>query len=223
MSQPITKAPFIIIESLDAAGGSTQTDLLSRRLEEHNYIPHQYHFPQEHEATGQLIYQKFLRNKTKNTFTRREQALLYMQDFFTKLEEMTAIQNQQQDKNVIISDRYCTSTMAYQTVGLSTDSRAKLLKWIKWLAWEGEPQLIKPSATILLDIPVAVALERLKGKKKDNLEKEDMMKKVRHSYLRLAKDQGGETVESMAPKINTQRTKEDIHEEIWGIVSKYLS
>ena len=75
--------PFIVIETLDAGGSQTQTDRLARRLEKEGYQPHQYHFPQEDRATGRLIYDKFLLPKKR--FSKREQALLYIQDFFSKI------------------------------------------------------------------------------------------------------------------------------------------
>ena len=79
---------FIVIESIDAAGGSTQAKLLADRLQKTGYDVLSLHFPQEDAPTGQLIYEKFLRNKNKLKLTRREQALLYIQDFFSRAEDI---------------------------------------------------------------------------------------------------------------------------------------
>lgn len=204
--------PFIVIEALDAGGSQTQTDLLAKHLKKEGYTVHQYHFPQEETATGRLIYDKFLLHNNKQPFSRREQALLFIQDFFSRAEEMQGFMNQG-GRHVVISDRFCTSTMAYQTVGKSGQERKKMLDWITWLCWQGKPVLPTPTKVILLDTPVKVSLERLKGKKLDFHENKEKLTVFRRSYTMLAKDQGWVVINSMAGK--HQRTREDIHTEIW--------
>ncbi|MBI3421131.1 MAG: thymidylate kinase [Candidatus Sungbacteria bacterium] len=211
--------PFIIIEALDAGGSQTQTDLLSGRLKKEKYIVHQYHFPQEDTATGRLIYDKFLLRQNKQPFSRREQALLFIQDFFSKADEMHAIMGQA-GKHIIVSDRFCTSTMAYQTVGKSGQDRKKMLDWINWICWQGKPVLPKPAKVIFLDTPVEVSLKRLKGKKLDFHETREKLATFRRSYTMLAKDQGWVVVKSMDGK--RERTREEIHEEIFNHIKKIL-
>ncbi|MBI3250525.1 MAG: deoxynucleoside kinase [Candidatus Andersenbacteria bacterium] len=212
---------FVVIESSDAAGGSTQTDLLVKRIKKSGYTPHQFHFPQEDEPTGQIIYGKFLRAKNKGHFSKREQALLYVQDFYSRSKEFFAIIDSGK-KNVIVSDRYCTSTMVYQTAGMSGKIRKKMMAWLTWLAWEDEPRLPRPDLVIFLDIPVEVALERLKSKKVDYHERRDMLLRFRRSYLRLAKEQGWVTVNAVDAK-GESRSREDIHEDIWQITRKTIT
>ncbi len=208
---PKKPAPFIVIEALDAGGSQTQTDLLYNRLKKNGLRVHQYHFPQEDTATGRLIYDKFLLHQNKQPFSRREQALLFIQDFFSKADEMHQI-IAQGGKHAIVSDRFCMSTMAYQTVGKSGKERKKMLDWITWLCWQGKPVLPRPDAIVFLDTPVAVSLERLKGKKLDYHENKEKLTTFRRSYMMLAKDQGWIVINSMDGK--RQRTREEIHEEI---------
>lgn len=211
---------FIVIESSDAAGGSTQTELLTKRLKKAGFKPHQFHFPQETEPTGQIIYDKFLRAKNKGKFTRREQALLYMQDFFSKSKEFFAILHRSK-KDVIVSDRYCTSTMVYQTAHVSGKARKIFLDWLTWLAWKDTPVLPKPDLVIFIDIPVATALKRLKSKKVDFHEKKDKLMMFRRSYLMLARDQKWKIIQAVE-KDGEERTREEIHEDIWQEVAKKL-
>lgn len=216
----MNKARFIVIESSDAAGGSTQTDLLVKHLKQAGFQPHQFHFPQADEPTGQVMYHKFLRAKNKGKFSRREQALLYIQDFFSKSKEFHRILALSK-KNIIVSDRYCTSTMVYQSAGLTGQARQRMLKWIAWLAWEDTPTLPKPNMVIFLDIPVNVALERLKSRQTDFHERRVMLERFRCSYLRLAQEQQWVTVNG----VDTQgivRSREDIHQEIWQHVRKLV-
>lgn len=206
-------SPFIVIESLDAAGGTTQTSRLVNRLKKEQYRPHQYHFPQEDKATGRIIYEKYLHDKGKHPLTGREQSLLYIQDFYSRLEEM---EHALKEKHaVIVSDRYCTSTLVYQTIDLTGKKRADMLEWIQWLCWEGTPALLKPSIVFLLDIPTDRALERLQGKKRDLHERKDMMEKVRKNYTAMAHEMEWTIIDAVDKKGN-ERSRKEIHEEIWS-------
>lgn len=210
--------PFIVLEALDAGGSQTQTDLLTKRLTKLLFKVMQLHFPQEDRATGRLIYDKFLLMKNKYPFSRRERALLYIQDFFSKAED---IQNALQKKVIVVSDRYCTSTMAYQTAGLAGAARRRMLAWITWLCYQGKPALPKPDMILYIDTPVAVCLKRLKGKRIDFHETRQKLTTFRNNYLKLAKEQKWIVINGGDKKGN-QRTREDIHEEIWGKLRSVL-
>ncbi len=218
------KSPFIVLEALDAGGSQTQTDLLVQRLKKEGYKPHQYHFPQEDKATGRIIYDKFLLYKNKFPFSRREQALLYIQDFFSKLEQLQAVlaETPRSSKSevgykILVSDRFATSTMAYQTIGLKPKERKQMIDWITWLCYKGTPALPKPDVVLFLDTPVEVSLQRLAKKKKDFFETKEKLTAIRSSYLKLSKEQKWKIFQSV-DKEGNQRTREDLHEEIWGVV-----
>lgn len=209
---------FIVLEALDAGGSQTQTNLLVRRLQQNRKKVVQFHFPQEDRATGRLIYDKFLLMKNKNRFSRREQALIYIQDFFSKTEE---IKEALQKKQIVVSDRFCTSTMAYQTIGLTGRTRQQMLKWIIWLCFKGKPALPKPDFVLFIDTPVSISLQRLKGKKLDYFESKQKLTAIRNSYLRVAKEQRWVVLEGV-DKHGQQRTREDLRAEIWQHVAKIL-
>lgn len=211
---------LIVIEAIDAGGSQTQTDRLQARLTQAGYRVHQFHFPQEDRATGRLVYDKFLLTKNKLKFSRREQALLYLQDFFSRAEDLWALQKKA-GKHVILLDRYYTSTLAYQTSNLVGSARRKLVKAINWLAVEATPALPKPDLTILIDTPVAISLQRLAGRKKDYFENRAKLTAIRNSYLKLAREQRWVIV-SGVDKQGHQRTRDDIEHEIWQKVSRLL-
>lgn len=223
------RSPFIVLEALDAGGSQTQTDVLAKRLKKAGYKVHQYHFPQEDKATGRLIYDKFLLYKNKFPFSRREQALLYIQDFYSELEGLQAILAKaprspkgKVGRNIIISDRFATSTMAYQTIGLTGNARKQMLNWITWLCYGGTPALPKPDIVLFLDTPVEVSLKRLTGKKKDFFETKEKLTAIRNSYIKLARQQKWQMFQSVDQQGN-QRTREELHEEIWTVVKKQLT
>jgi dTMP kinase len=213
------KNPFIVIEALDAGGSQTQTNWLVKRFKKEGYNPHQYHFPHEDRATGRLIYDKFLLFKNKYPFSRREQALLYIQDFFSRADEMHNILNKKTGKNIIVSDRFYTSTIAYQTAGLTSKQRKIMINWINWLCTEGHPILPKPSLVIFLDTPEDIALTHLANKKKDFHEVKTKLTLFRKNYLRLAKEDKWTIINSVNEQ-GKQRSIKDIHEEVWLSVKR---
>lgn len=111
--------------------------------------------------------------------------------------------------------------MAYQTIGLKPKERKEMLDWITWLCYRGTPALPKPDIVLFLDTPVEISLKRLKGKKKDFFETEEKLTAIRDSYLKLAKEQKWKIFQSV-DKEDNQRTREELHEEIWGVVKKHL-
>lgn len=217
----MAKNPFIVLEALDAGGSQTQTNLLVEGLQKDGYNPLQLHFPQEDRATGQLIYEKFLLSRKKHSFSAREQALLYIQDFFARHEDLWQGIEGMSKHNVIVSDRFCTSTMAYQTLGKVGKKRIEILEWIRWLCYEGKPALPKPDLVLFIDTPVHISLERLQDKKKDFFETKEKLTAIRATYNRLAIEEHW-TVISGVDTTGAQRTRPDIHGEIWEHVHQIL-
>ena len=213
--------PFIVIEALDAGGSQTQTDRLVARLKLARHDVLALHFPDEHRATGQIIYHKFLLESNKQNFSKREQALLFIQDFFSRQEDIKAHLAGDQ-KRVVVSDRFCTSTMAYQTIGLSGQERERMLKWITWLCWQGTPQLPKPDAVVFIDTPVEVSLQRLRSATKDYFENQDKLTAIRNSYLRLAKEQNWHILSGVDEQ-GQERTRQDLGNEIWHVVQPLIT
>jgi dTMP kinase len=210
---------FIVIEALDAGGSQTQTNRLASRFRREGRDVLQLHFPQEDRATGQLIYEKYLHAHNRQPFSKREQALLYIQDFFSRQEDIKATLNGP-GKSIVISDRFYTSTLAYQSIGLAGKQRQAMLDWMTWLCCKGEPRLPKPDMVILLDTPVEVSLKHLRAKKKDYHENRSKLTAFRRSYLRLAQEQKWVIVNSMTE--DKQRSIDDIHQEIWEVVTPLL-
>lgn len=167
-----------------------------------------------------MIYDKFLLHKNKLNFSRREQALLYIQDFFSRAEDLWALKKKGK-KNVILLDRYYTTTLAYQTINLTRYKRRALLKEIMWLAVEATPALPKPDLTILIDTPVKFSLQRLAGKNKDYFENRAKLTAIRNSYVKLAEEQKW-TIVSGVDRKGQQRTRDDIEQEVWKKVSLLL-
>ncbi|MDP3997579.1 MAG: dTMP kinase [Candidatus Curtissbacteria bacterium] len=220
MPNKSSKHPFIVIEALDAGGSQTQTDLLTSRLRREKINTLQLHFPHEDRATGRLIYDKFLHNHNRHNFSKREQALLYIQDFYSRNEDIID-HLKSGDQRAVVSDRYCTSTYAYQTIGLAGRARKNMINWLNWLCYEKEPHLHRPDAVIFLDTPVETSLQRLSSKKNDYFENKQKLTAIRNSYLKIAHEQKWHVLDSMNTN-NQERTRADLHRAIWQLVAPLL-
>jgi thymidylate kinase len=64
-------------------------------------------------------------------------------------------------------------------------------------------------------------MKRLSDKKKDYFETKEKLTAIRNSYLRLATEQKWKIMSGVDDK-GEQRTREDIHEEIWRLVQPLL-
>lgn len=208
--------PFIVIEALDAGGSQTQTDLITRYLKLAKYDVLKLHFPQEDRATGRLVYDTFLHNNNSLRLSRREQALLYIADFFSRVEDINR-HRARSGRRVIISDRFCTSTFAYQTIGISGSQRRKMMDWLMKLTYLAKPPLPQPDIIIFLDTPVEVSLRRLVGKKQDYFETKDKLKAIRNSYLSVAREQHWLVVNSLDQQ-GKERSRQDLHREIASLL-----
>ncbi len=114
---------------------------------------------------------------------------------------------------IVICDRYYDSTTAYQGYGRGLD-----LHMIQTLN-EVATNRLKPDLTILIDIPLEIAIKRHRknGDQKDRLEKEEWAfhHRVRQGYLELAGKEPGRFL-----LIDGNRPAQQIHEEIWQRVAE---
>ena len=115
---------------------------------------------------------------------------------------------------MIICDRYADSTTAYQSYGRGLD--LEMVETINNAAAQG----LKPTLTVLLDIPVAEGLARKRTKKQDRFEQEALAfhQRVREGYLKLAADDPGRFL-----VVDANQSKEKIAEIIWQRVRQLLS
>jgi dTMP kinase len=120
---------------------------------------------------------------------------------------------------VIISDRYADSTIAYQ--GYGSGYPLEEIRQINRLATAG----LVPDLTFLLDLPVAVGLERrqrayhMEGAPLDRLDRRALAfhERVRAGYLHLATEDGRWLI------LDAMRPIAELADEIWQAVSTKLA
>ena len=189
---------LVNLEGIDGCGKSTQSKLLLEKLEgegekviilkEPTKRPH-----------GQKLWD-VLHGKRKAT---NEEILeLFVLDRIQHVEEK--IQPALDDGTVILMDRYYYSSMAYQVAGGIDVEEIR----------EKHIFAPKPDVVLIFDLPVSVALERVKGHSDaDEFEKEEHLEKVREAYLDLEND-------PLVRIVDATGTPEEIFGNVWRLVSE---
>ena len=114
---------------------------------------------------------------------------------------------------VVICDRFADSTTAYQGYGRGLD--LNMVASVNLIGAQG----LVPDLTILLDISVEKGLSRIKEKKPDRFEMEDLAfhRRVRAGFLTMAGAEPGRWL-----VIDGARDKKEISGIIWDKVSRLL-
>ena len=189
---------LVNLEGIDGCGKSTQSKLLLEKLEgegekviilkEPTKRPH-----------GQKLWD-MLHGKRKAT--NKEILELFVLDRKQHVEEK--IEPALDSGAVVLMDRYYYSSMAYQVAGGIDVEEIR----------EKHEFAPKPDVVLIFDLPVSVALERVKGHSDaDEFEKEEHLEKVREAYLNLEND-------PLVRIVDATGTPEEIFGNVWKLVSE---
>lgn len=192
---------FITFEGLDGSGKSTQAKLLLERLKSLHY---------EIVLTREPYRNMSL--KVDLDLNRAERQTLFIEDSREHLTDF--IIPKLEDDISVISDRYRDTGFAYWS-GEGGDLKEIIDLHEKILGFD----FILPNITFFMDVPVDVAMKRLKDSRKGSgyFEREERMEKNRIGYLNLYVGNvfdkiGGRKVEFI--KDDGHRSMEDIAEEV---------
>ena len=170
------KGLFVVFEGGDSVGKSTQVAWLAASLAQAG-VPHTVTFEPGATWVGVRVRDMVL-NPTSGPICPRAEALLYIAD---KAQHVTEIIEPALDAGqVVVSDRYTDSVIAYQGAGreLDGDDIAHLSTW----ATGG----LRPDLTVLLDADPGEAVETIASK--DRLEGAglELHRRARERFLELA-------------------------------------
>jgi dTMP kinase len=194
-----TKGVFIAFEGGEGSGKSTQSKLLKKWLEEEGEEVLLSREPGGTEMGKDL--RRILLDHSTGDISPRAEALLYAADrahhVFSKIRPAL-------DRGeVVITDRYFDSSIAYQGAGrvLVSGEVARISRWAT--------ESLFPTLTILIDQPAEIGLSRLKSKDRLEIEPIDFHERIRQEYLQLT---------LLDPErylvVDGRKTIEEIHSEI---------
>lgn len=204
------KGKFIAFEGIDGSGKSTQIQLLGKKLRDRQ-ISHYITMEPTDSPIGSLIHQIMMgRIKTDNKVI----AALFVADRLDHLlNDVNGLVSKIDSGVSVLSDRYYFSSYAYNSVDMPMD----------WVidANEQSRKILKPTATVFIDISPDVAIERITKNRfhQELFEKKSRLIKVREKYQ--------EAFERMKDSENIiivdgNRPPEEIANEIWEKVKVYF-
>jgi dTMP kinase len=223
----IQKAQLIVIDGGDNVGKATQADFLMRRLISEGHSVGKMDFPRYHQNT----FGHFLRDALDGehgdfmALDPKIAATLYAADRFESKKELL---EWIEEGRIVIFDRYVSANMLHQGAKIEDpDKREEFLRWLDHVEYEifGMP---RPDLTIYLNVPPENSQKLLEyvvgiGAKVADLAESDRdhQKKVASCAAYLANSQDKWlAVECMNDE--ELRTREDIHEEVYTIVTKHI-
>jgi dTMP kinase len=201
---------FISFEGIDGVGKSTQIDLLIKHLDE---LGRANIRTLEPGGTDLGVEIRHLLLHRKGEVAPRAEALLYAADRAHHV--ATKIRPALERGEVVITDRYLDSSVAYQGAGRAL--KAEDVRAISMFAVEG----LLPDLTILLDLEASAAAERRNktGEAPDRLEREkiEFFEAVRQAFLDMAAAEPNRWL-----VIDARQSVEAMQEQIRARVSKLL-
>ena len=196
------KGKFIVFEGIDGSGKSTQIKLLAKRLKESG-ISCRETFEPTYGLVGKTLHD-ILSGKIKRD--PKVTAALFVADRLDHLlNQDDGVVESIEKGETVLCDRYYFSSYAYQSVDVPRD-------WVV-MANAMAKAVLKPDATIFIDIPADVAMERItKNRETTELyETKEKLENVRKGYLsafELVKDEerifvvdGTKSIEEIAKEI----------------------
>ena len=191
---------FIVFEGIDGSGKSTHIKLLAKELRGRGLHVLETSEPSR-DRIGTFIREYAERNGDR--FTLETETLLFAADRYEHVKQVIAPALER--GNVVITDRYFYSSIAYQgATGID-------LEWIREMN-RFAPQ---PDLGILLDIRPEHSLERVNDRAKTVFEVSDYLRKVREIYMGMV--ERGELV-----SVDADRPKGEVGAEIKGLVDELL-
>ena len=217
---------LIVIEGTDGSGKSTQFKALTQRLREENTAFKTLVFPRYNEESSALI-RMYLQGQFGSrpddvnayaaaSFFAVDRYASYKQDWGTWYEE----------GGLIVSDRYTTSNAVHQASKEQGEAQQAFLKWLYEFEYD-KLGLPRPDLVIYLDVPTAFTEKMMRSREaatntQADIHEQDM------TYLTTCRETGRAAANYYGWKIiecvrdGQMRTIEDIHQEIYQLVSKCL-
>jgi dTMP kinase len=197
---------FITFEGIDGSGKTTAATEVCRKL---GAIGHSVKLTCEPTKTWLGDAVKRSHKEKISPFT---EAFLFMADRATHTDQ---IKRWLAEYDIVISDRYCDSTFAYQGAALLLLFKKKYAS-VDWLMQISERFIQIPRLTFLFVIDPQIGLERINYRNElSKFEREEFLARVQENYIYIAKKQptrfikldGCMAREKIVEKILTEITK----------------
>ena len=200
------KGRLLAFEGIDGSGKSTQLMLLAERLKREG-VPVYTTMEPTASSIGAMIRQ-VLTGRIK--MDPKVIAALFVADRLDHLlNDVDGIRMKVEAGTTVLTDRYYFSSYAYQSVDMPMD----------WVIQANalSAQLLRPTLTVFLDVPVETALERIHKNRfvEEIFDGADRLRKTRELYFRAFRRLSG--VENVAV-VDGAGTEAEVAARIWAAV-----
>jgi dTMP kinase len=198
-----SRGVFVCFEGGEGAGKSTQSQLLRQRLEAAGHGVLLTHEPGDTTVGAEV--RRIVLDPSTGELAHRTEALLYAAD---KAEHIHAVVRPALERGeVVITDRYVDSTLAYQGAGRDLDPVD--LEWVARWATED----LRPHLTVLLDLDPAQGLTRFDERDRIEGESIEFHQRVRNAFLALA-DADPEHYLVLDARAPVEEIADDVHARV---------
>ena len=167
---------FVCFEGGEGSGKSTQSGRLAAWLEQEGYVALLTFEPGDTEVGRKL--REIVLSPETGELSDRTEALLYAAD---KSEHVDTVVQPALDRGeVVITDRYVDSMLAYQGAGRALDPD-EVERVARWATHD-----LRPHVTVVLDLAPEHGLGRFEGRDRIEGESLDFHERVRAGFLRMA-------------------------------------
>ena len=221
------KGKLIVFEGTDGSGKSTQYARLCQRLEQEGKTFQRLVFPQYDKPSSALL-RMYLNGEFGShpeDVNAYAASAFYAVDRYASLKQVWGEYYQQ--GGLILSDRYTTSNAVHQASKVPDAERPAFFSWLADFEY-GKLGLPEPDMVIYLDMPTERAVENLRRRESDTNTKADIHE-VDTAYLSMCHETAGQAADHYGWRrvacVDAQgnlRTIEDLHEEIWSMISEVL-
>lgn len=200
---------LIAAEGIDGAGKRTLCSFMKKFLESKEYEVIQFEYPDYSSIWGKII-EEYLHNKIELSIN--EQFFAYFIDI---LKDQEKIYNLLKKDKIVITDRYFSSTLAFQCAkGFNFQNALSIIKTM---------DVIEPDMTLFIQIPPKVALQR-KFKQKNSLDRHEknleLLENVDNIYEKMLNQK---ILSKKWIKIDGNRDLKTIEEDIQNILESWIS
>ena len=220
---------LFVIDGTDGSGKQTQLAKLKERLEKENIDYREVSFPNYDSPSSSLVkmYLGGEFGEDSNKISPYIASTFYAADRYATFKK--GLEEYYNNGGLIIADRYTTANMVHQAGKIQ--DKAEREKFLEWL-WDFEFNLYKlpvPTKSFFLNMPPEYAMKLMEGRenKITKEQKKDIHERDKNHIIN-AYNAACDLVdkydwyEVKCVKDNKIRSIEDIHEEIYNEIKKYI-
>lgn len=197
---------FIVLEGLDGCGTTTQTELLSKKLEEAGYKAVRTNEPTDG-SIGRFIRSVLQKKESVDPFTL---ALLFSADRNEHVYGKNGIVEQTKAGKTVVCDRYLFSSLAYQSLFMEYDTVVGLNQYYPL-----------PEYLFYIDLCPEECQKRMaaRGEEAELFERLELQRKIEANYKKTLACLSGSDMKTIV--IDGKGSIQDIHSQICTVLGLY--